>query len=46
MTVQEILDELESMATESTKKTWMRHGAKEPIFGVKVEAGSKPPSGV
>jgi 3-methyladenine DNA glycosylase AlkD len=36
MTVPEILAELEAMATPSTKKTWLNHGAKEPLFGVKI----------
>lgn len=34
---QQILDELKSLGTEQTKKTLMRHGAREPIYGVKVE---------
>jgi 3-methyladenine DNA glycosylase AlkD len=37
MTAAEILDELEKLGSEQTKKTLMRHGAREPIFGVKVE---------
>lgn len=36
MNTKEILNELQSYADESTKKTFMRHGAKEPLFGVKV----------
>ncbi|KAB2336518.1 DNA alkylation repair protein [Cytobacillus depressus] len=36
MTFDEIMKRLEELATESTKKTLMRHGAKEPLFGVKV----------
>ncbi len=28
--------ELEAMGTAQTKKTFMRHGAKEPFFGVKI----------
>jgi len=36
MTVKEILDQLESYGDERTKNTLMTHGAKEPIFGVKV----------
>ena len=36
MTVQDILSELAQMGNESTKKIFMRHGAKEPIYGVKV----------
>jgi len=37
MTAKEILAELESLGTAQTKKTWLNHGAKEPVFGVKVE---------
>jgi 3-methyladenine DNA glycosylase AlkD len=36
MTVKEVLDELESYGDERTKNTLMKHGAKEPFFGVKV----------
>lgn len=36
MTTTEILQELQSMGSEQTKKTFMRHGAREPFFGVKV----------
>ncbi|MBA4190111.1 MAG: DNA alkylation repair protein [Planctomycetaceae bacterium] len=36
MTAQEVLAELESLGSEQTKKTFLRHGAKEPFFGVKV----------
>ncbi|MGE3819765.1 MAG: DNA alkylation repair protein [Isosphaeraceae bacterium] len=37
MKTQEIIDELRSLGGESTKRTLMRHGAREPFFGVKVE---------
>ncbi len=37
MTSQEILKQLEEYGNEQTKKIFMRHGAKEPIFGVKVQ---------
>src|SRR5262245_9079855 len=37
MTAQEIVEELKSMGSETTKKTLMKHGAKEPFFGVKIE---------
>ena len=37
MTAEEILDELKSMGSESIKKVLMKHGAEEPIFGVKIE---------
>lgn len=36
MTLTEIMQELESYGNEQTKKTLMKHGAKEPFFGVKV----------
>jgi 3-methyladenine DNA glycosylase AlkD len=37
MTTDDILKKLESYGDEQTKKTLMRHGAKEPLFGVKVQ---------
>ena len=37
MTTQEILEELSRLGNENTKKVLMKHGAKEPFFGVKVE---------
>lgn len=37
MTVQEILDELKKNGSEQTKKTLLKHGAKEPFYGVKIE---------
>lgn len=37
MTTKEILLELEKFGDPQTKKTLMTHGAKEPLFGVKVE---------
>lgn len=36
MTYEEVMQELERLGTEQTKKTFIRHGAKEPFFGVKV----------
>jgi 3-methyladenine DNA glycosylase AlkD len=36
MTAKEIMQQLESFGDAQTKKTLMRHGAKEPFFGVKV----------
>ena len=36
MNAEEILSELESLGSESTRKTLLRHGAKDPCFGVKV----------
>ena len=37
MTTNEILEELKSYANDSIKKTLLKHGAKEPFYGVKVE---------
>jgi len=37
MTSQEVLQELEEYGNEQTKKTLLKHGAKEPFFGVKVQ---------
>ncbi len=36
MTAKEILNQLEAYGDERTKNTLMKHGAKEPFFGVKV----------
>lgn len=36
MTLREVMIELESMGTEQTRKIFKNHGAKEPLFGVKV----------
>lgn len=36
MTLQQVLKELETYGDPQTKKTLMRHGSKEPFFGVKV----------
>lgn len=37
MTVDEVLKELETYGNEGTKKVLVKHGAKEPFFGVKVQ---------
>lgn len=37
MTVDEIMAELEAKGSESIKKILLKHGVKEPFFGVKVE---------
>jgi 3-methyladenine DNA glycosylase AlkD len=37
MTTKEILEELKANGNESIKKTLLKHGAKEPFYGVKVE---------
>jgi len=36
MTCAEVLAELERLGTAQTKKTLMRHGAPEPLFGVRI----------
>ncbi|MEM7599800.1 MAG: DNA alkylation repair protein [Verrucomicrobiota bacterium] len=36
MTAKSILKELESLGSDGTKRILMRHGAREPLFGVKV----------
>ncbi len=35
-TLAEVMDKLASLGTEQTKTTFLRHGATEPLFGVKV----------
>lgn len=37
MTTQEVLNELEGYADERTKSTYLKHGAREPFYGVKVQ---------
>ncbi len=36
MTLKEVMNKLKSRGNENTKKVLMRHGAKEPFYGVKV----------
>jgi 3-methyladenine DNA glycosylase AlkD len=36
MTAKEVMQQLEAYGNEGTKKTLIKHGAKEPFFGVKV----------
>ena len=36
MNIDEIMKKLEELGSEQTKLTYLRHGAKEPLFGVKV----------
>ena len=36
MNLSQIMSELERLGSEQTKKTLMRHGAVEPLFGVKI----------
>ncbi len=35
MNLNDVMQELESLGSEQTRKTWRRHGAAEPMFGVK-----------
>jgi 3-methyladenine DNA glycosylase AlkD len=37
MTVEEVMTELQSKGSESIKKLLLKHGIKEPFFGVKIE---------
>ena len=37
MTTKEILNQLKEFGSEQTKKIFMRHGAREPFYGVKVQ---------
>jgi hypothetical protein len=37
MSVKAILDELKSLGSDSYKRVLMHHGAREPLFGVKIE---------
>ena len=37
MTAMKVVDELKTLGSDSIKKVLMKHGAKEPFFGVKVE---------
>ncbi|RYD89988.1 MAG: DNA alkylation repair protein, partial [Sphingobacteriales bacterium] len=37
MTVTQIMAELQAKGSESIKKTLLKHGVKEPFFGVKIE---------
>jgi hypothetical protein len=36
MTLDQVMSELEAKGSESTKKVLVKHGAKEPFFGVKI----------
>ena len=36
MDLTEVLKELESYRDETTNNTHLKHGAKEPLFGVKI----------
>jgi len=35
MNLDDVLQQLEALGSEQTRKTWRRHGAAEPMFGVK-----------
>lgn len=37
MSAEEILNEIKSMASESNKNVLLKHGAKEPFYGVKIQ---------
>jgi 3-methyladenine DNA glycosylase AlkD len=37
MTAPEVMAELQSFGDENVKKIWIKHGIKEPFFGVKIE---------
>jgi 3-methyladenine DNA glycosylase AlkD len=41
MTAKAILDELKPLGQEGYKKVLLKHGVKEPLFGVKIEAMKK-----
>ncbi|MFP5040115.1 DNA alkylation repair protein [Parasediminibacterium sp. JCM 36343] len=36
-TLEETMAELQAMGEENVKKIWLKHGIKEPFFGVKIE---------
>jgi hypothetical protein len=38
MNLEEVMDQLQKLGNESIKKVLANHGAREPFFGVKVEA--------
>ncbi len=38
MELNEIMDQLKSLGTDRTKKTYMSNGAQEPVFGVTIKA--------
>jgi len=37
MTVHEVMAELQALGSDQTKRTLLRHGSVEPLFGVKIE---------
>lgn len=36
MTLDQVMTELAAKGSEATKRLWLKHGAKEPFFGVKI----------
>jgi len=36
MKLEEVMNRLAQLGNENTKKTFMGHGAREPLFGVKI----------
>ena len=36
MTLEQVMSELAAKGSESVKRLWLKHGAKEPFFGVKI----------
>ncbi len=36
MTLDQVMSELAAKGSEATKRLWIKHGAKEPFFGVKI----------
>lgn len=36
LTINEVMNRLEELGSEQTKRTFLRHGAMEPLFGVKI----------
>jgi alkanesulfonate monooxygenase SsuD/methylene tetrahydromethanopterin reductase-like flavin-dependent oxidoreductase (luciferase family) len=43
MTLDQAMSELAAKGSESVKKLWLKHGAKEPFFGVKIGELAKKP---
>ena len=37
MTTQKIFEELKASGNDATKKIFLKHGAKEPLYGIPVE---------
>ena len=43
ITAQDILDEIKPFGTDGYKRILMKHGIKEPVYGVKIEELKAPP---